>query len=100
MVLVTPPLTVTNTCGFSRRLRNQAGCVFSPPFDATITNIPNSRWGDVNMTDRRVPDLRPVVVNRSTGMWPTVHPSLPPLSFSKTRCALFIVLKNPSLGIN
>ena len=33
------PLTDTSTLGLSRRLRNQAGCVSSPPRDATITSV-------------------------------------------------------------
>ena len=53
--------TCTSTSGFASRLRNQAGWVGAPPFDATTTrSSPSSRYS--RGVVRRFPDLRPVVV--------------------------------------
>ena len=101
-VIATPgaPFVETVTCGFSRRFRNQAGWVSSPPLEATITIRSPSLSGEVSMTDRDRPDLRPVVINSSTNMSAAVHPSLPPLIFNRPLCTPLIAFRDPSLGMN
>ena len=94
------PFIETLTCGFSRRFRNQAGWVSSPPLEATITILSPSLCGEVSMTDRGRPDRRPVVVNSSTGMSNAAQPSLPPLNFRRPLCSPFIAFRNWSLGMN
>jgi|TARA_Y100000310_G_scaffold234382_1_gene237317 hypothetical protein len=50
------------------------------------------------MTDLGSPDLRPMVVNSSTGILAAVHPIFPALTLSRPRCTRFIIFRNPSLG--
>lgn len=55
--------------------------------------------GDVNITLRGFPLLRPVVVSSSTGMLPASQPNRPPLRLKIMRCAVFIAFNVRSLGM-
>ena len=55
--------------------------------------------GDVNITLRSFPLLRPVVVSSSTGMLPASQPNRPPLIRKMTRWTVFIAFNVRSLGI-
>src|SRR5436190_209464 len=93
------PLRETSTFGFSRRLRNQAGWVSSPPRDATTTSVEPSRYGDVSITERAWPLFRPVVVSSSTGILLSSHPNRPPLTLSMPRWTAFIAFNPRSVGM-
>src|SRR5687768_7611305 len=93
-----PPLNVTWTSGFARTLCTQAGVVSSPPRDPTTTIVSPSWCGEVSITVRGWPLLRPVVVSSSTGMLPARHPMRPPLSLSVARWKALSVWKTKSLG--
>jgi hypothetical protein len=55
--------------------------------------------GEVSITDRERPVLRPVVVSSSTGMFDAFHPARPPLILSTLRWIAFIALNAKSLGM-
>ena len=63
-----------------------------------MTTVEPSCSGEVNMTARGCPLLRPVVVSSSTGMLLASHPKRPPLSFKMVRWTPFMVFNTRSLG--
>ena len=67
--------------------------------DATTTIVDPSCTGEVNITERGCPLLRPVVVNSTTGIFPASHPSRPPLSFRMPRWMVFMAFNVKSLGM-
>ena len=64
-----------------------------------MTRVEPSCRGEVSITDRGCPLLRPVVVSRMTGMADAFHPSRPPLTVRITRWTAFMVFKARSLGM-
>ncbi len=61
--------------------------------------VSSSCSGDVSITDRFCPLLRPFVVSSSTGIDPALHPNRPPVSVSTVRWTWFIDFRTRSLGI-
>ncbi len=67
--------------------------------EATTTMVEPSCTGDVSITERGSPLLRPVVVSSSTGIPEACHPNRPPLILSSARWTPFIVFNTMSLGM-
>ncbi len=53
----------------------------------------------MSITVRGSPDLRPIVVSFSTGMFAARQPALPALSVSMTRWTAFIAFSVKSVGM-
>ena len=64
-----------------------------------MTIVAPSWYGEVSITDRGWPLLRPVVVSSSTGIRPAFHPSRPKLTASTVRWMVFMAFRARSLGM-
>ena len=64
-----------------------------------MTSVSPSCTGEVSMTERDSPDLRPTVVSSSTGMPAASQPILPKLTVSRARWMAFIDFSIRSLGM-
>src|SRR5207248_3460752 len=64
-----------------------------------MTRASPSRYGEVSMTERGWPLLRPVVVSSSTGILLSSHPNRPPVTLSMPRWTAFIAFNPRSVGM-
>ena len=77
----------------------QPGVRSSPPREPTTTHVFPSWYGDVSITVRTSPVLRPVVVSSTTGMPATCQPKRPPVKAMAARWSAFMLLSEKSVGM-
>jgi hypothetical protein len=96
---VSSPVPILTTArGFFSRFSYQSGGLSAPPFDAITTRLAPSRK-NVRGVVRGLPDRRPVVVSRSTGIPATRPRSRPRLRRWMSRWVLLMALISHRLRV-